>query len=160
MSEAKEERSGPSAGDGIDPGLPTASVSRPSAVTDPLGRTRVRDEAAGQPAAQMREVAQRGTMKGGVGTKLGLDMQRKPDLEEQDEELDVRRSVYLEMQEIEQKLARALEREAELEERNVIRAMDQEAERDLKRWLKWYREVGIHRDFARDYAKYTARMSC
>ena len=40
------------------------------------------------------------------------------------------------------------------------RRMDGEAERDLKRWLKWYREVGIHRDFARDYAKYMARVSC
>ena len=35
-----------------------------------------------------------------------------------------------------------------------------EEERRTKRWLKWYFEVGIHRDYARDYARHTARVSC
>ena len=26
--------------------------------------------------------------------------------------------------------------------------------------LEWYKKVGIHRDFARDYARHAARMSC
>ena len=127
----------------------------------------MRDEA----GARILDAAQRGTMTGGMETKPGLDMQRKADLEERGEGLDLQREAYLEMQKAEKRLRQALKREAdleeeamdryiELEERDVIRAMDQEAERDLKRWLKWYREVGIHRDFARDYAKYTARMSC
>ena len=33
-------------------------------------------------------------------------------------------------------------------------------ERDLKRWLEWYKKVGIHREFARGYARHAARMSC
>ena len=32
-------------------------------------------------------------------------------------------------------------------------------ERD-KAWIDWYKKVGIHRDFARDYARHAARMSC
>ena len=55
-------------------------------------------------------------------------------------------------------------RQTERREREFVmrldRQVDAEAERDLKRWLKWYREVGIHKDFARDYARYMARMSC
>lgn len=127
----------------------------------------MRDEA----GALTREAAQRRTMAGGAETKPGLDIQRKVDLEGQDEGLDIQREAYLEMQKAEKRLQRALKREAdleeqaidryaELEERDVIRAIDQEAERDLQRWLKWYREVGIHRDFARDYARYVSRMSC
>ena len=27
-------------------------------------------------------------------------------------------------------------------------------------WLEWYKKVGIHREFARDYARHAARMSC
>ena len=27
-------------------------------------------------------------------------------------------------------------------------------------WIEWYKKVGIHRDFARDYARRAARMSC
>ena len=55
-------------------------------------------------------------------------------------------------------------RQTERREREFVmrldRQVDVEADCDLKRWLKWYREVGIHRDFARDYARYMARMSC
>lgn len=139
----------------------------------------MRDEAAGRSGARVQEATQSGTMTGSVETKPGLAIQRRADLEERDEELNLQREAYMEMQKAAKRLQRVLKLEAdleeesvdrcidrcidrcmELEERNVILAMDQEAERDLKRWLKWYREVGIHRDFARDYAKYTARMSC
>ena len=37
---------------------------------------------------------------------------------------------------------------------------EEQEERDLKRWLEWYKKVGIHRDFARNYAMRAARMSC
>ena len=54
---------------------------------------------------------------------------------------------------LEQARERRVEREMEME-------VEREAERDLQRWLKWQREVGIHRAFARDYARYMARISC
>ena len=27
-------------------------------------------------------------------------------------------------------------------------------------WLEWYKKVGIHKEFARGYARHAARMSC
>ena len=45
-------------------------------------------------------------------------------------------------------------------QRRMKMEVEQEAERDLQRWLKWQREVGLHREFARDYARYMARISC
>ena len=44
--------------------------------------------------------------------------------------------------------------------RRIDRAAQQAAKRNLQRWLKWQREVGLHREFARDYARYMARISC
>ena len=45
-------------------------------------------------------------------------------------------------------------------QRRMKMEVEQEAEHDLQRWLKWQREVGLHREFARDYARYMARISC
>ncbi len=58
---------------------------------------------------------------------------------------------------VEEYMERARERRIE---RRMEVEVDREAERDLQRWLKWQREVGIHRAFARDYARYMARISC
>ena len=48
----------------------------------------------------------------------------------------------------------------EFMDREVDRSIDRAAKRDLQRCLKWQREVGPHREFARDYAKHVARISC
>ena len=62
---------------------------------------------------------------------------------------------------VEREMEREVRQEAErAAEREMEREVRQEAERDLQRWLKWQREVGIHRAFARDYARYMARISC
>ena len=71
-------------------------------------------------------------------------------------------------EELEQEMARLEEAEmAEFGEREKARMdkreierMGLEEERRTVHWLKWYREVGVHRDFARDYARYMARVSC
>ena len=38
-----------------------------------------------------------------------------------------------------------------------VRKRDRER---MERWLEWYAQVGIHRAFARDCAKYMAGVSC
>ena len=57
---------------------------------------------------------------------------------------------------MDREMDRAVDREMD---REMDRAVDREAERDLQRWLKWQREVGLHKAFARDYAKHMARIS-
>ena len=52
---------------------------------------------------------------------------------------------------------RAIDHEADLA---MEQEMDQEAERSLQRWLKWQREVGFNKTFARDYANHAANISC
>ena len=67
---------------------------------------------------------------------------------------------YLE-QERRRRVERRMKEEAkQAAKRRIDRAAQQAAKRDLQRWLKWQREVGLHREFARDYARYMARISC
>ena len=42
----------------------------------------------------------------------------------------------------------------------VSRRMDERIRRQMERRWDQYIQVGIHRDFAQDYARYMARMSC
>ena len=58
---------------------------------------------------------------------------------------------------VEEYMERARERRVES---RMEMEVGREAERDLQRWLKYQREVGIHKAFARDYARYMARISC
>ena len=58
---------------------------------------------------------------------------------------------------LEEQMERYVQRRAR---HSAERAVQKMAERDLQRWLKYQREVGIHKAFARDYAMYMARISC
>ena len=58
---------------------------------------------------------------------------------------------------LEEQMERCVQRRAR---RSAERAVQKMAEHDLQRWLKYQREVGIHRAFARDYARHMARISC
>ena len=62
---------------------------------------------------------------------------------------------------VQRRARRSAERAVQkMAERSAERAVQKMAERDLQRWLKYQREVGIHKAFARDYAMYMARISC
>ena len=45
-------------------------------------------------------------------------------------------------------------------DRRMDRRMDERIRKEMERRLDQYIQVGIHRDFARDYARYMARVSC
>ena len=45
-------------------------------------------------------------------------------------------------------------------DKRMMATLDEMLDARDKAWIDWYKKVGIHRDFARDYARHAARMSC
>ena len=45
-------------------------------------------------------------------------------------------------------------------DKRMMATLDKMQDARDKAWIDWYKKVGIHRDFARDYARHAARMSC
>ena len=155
-------------GDGAGPDGPPAPVQKATGAEYSQGHSRARNDLAKMESPKGREGAEPGD---------GTMLRQKTELEGQELDRGARAEAEMEaaaragheIDEDDAKLMRELEIEAHARIMRRInegldamdkRRVNEEAERDLKRWLKWYREVGIHRDFARDYARYMARVSC
>ena len=151
MSAAKHGGSRANAAGGIDSDLPAIQVESPGAEHPPRHRHGGK-EAAMQTLSDRLEGAGHGATGKVARQEARMETGR---LRLRGEELE-QEMAKLEEVELEEFWKRMDERERKREEERSRL----EEERRTKRWLKWYFEVGIHRDFARDYARHMARVSC
>ena len=151
MSAAKHGETGANAAGGIDPDLPSIQVEALGAEHPPRHRHGGK-EAAMQTLPDRLEGAEHGATGKVARQEARMETGK---LRRREEELE-QEMAKLEEAELAEFWKRMDER---MEDRERERSRLEE-ERETKRWLKWYFEVGIHRDFARDYAKYMARVSC